>query len=194
MVQGFGVPKLTLTAGDFGEGPAAADLAALHLPDPLRPGSVLVVPLTEVAEMAMVRSDNTNRIKSAVRTSLRGLLSAGPAGLSAGLLAAGRAPQTVFTVRLRDGRTFTALANAGDFADIHAAQVEAAATERAHPADSLIHRYLAERYGPSRPAEPVVDSVPLAALPSASPMPAAKTVPASPETGASFGRRRTRPA
>ena len=186
------MPKLTLTGGDFGEGSAAADLAALHLPDPLRPGSVLVVPLTEVAEMAMVRSDNTQRFKSAIRTGISGALSAGPAGLAAGLLAARHAPQTVFTVRLRDGRSFTGLAAAGDFADIHAAQVEAASAERAHPADVLIQRYLAERYGPSRPEEAAAASVSPAPSPSASP---AETIaPASPGTVAAFGRRRIRPA
>jgi hypothetical protein len=141
--------------------------------------------------MTMERSDNTNRIKLAVRTSFKGLLSAGPAGLSAGLLAAGKASQTVFTVRLRDGRSFTALAAAADFADIHAAQVDAGRAERAHPADAVIQRYLAERYGPSRPAEaaiPVTTPVAVQAVAADKPAPAPSGSPAT------FGRRRSRPA
>jgi hypothetical protein len=137
-----------LTGGDFGEGPAAADLSAFHLPDPMRPGTFLVVPLAEVAEMVMERSDNTSRIKSAIRTGISGLLSAGPAGVSAALLAAGKAPQTVFTVRLRDGHSFAALADAGVFADLHAAQIEAQGSGRPHPADATIAKYFAEHVMP----------------------------------------------
>jgi len=164
------VPKITLTEGSFGQGPAAADLAAFHLPDPARPGATLVVPFTDVAEMAMVRGDNGGRIRFAIRTGLGGLMSAGPVGLSAALLAAGKAPQTVFSVRLSDGRGFTALAEAQAFADMHAAYVEARSQSRGHPADMLIARYLAERGGPALiaaalPQPPEEQPAALAAVP-----------------------------
>ncbi len=175
------MPKIALTGGDFGEGPAAADSAAFHLPDPARRGATLVVPFGQVAEIAMVGSDNTARIKSAFRSGLRGVLAAGPAGLSVGLLAAHKAADTVFSVRLKDGRGFLARAAAADFADIHAAQVAAASAERAHPADGVIERYLSGRDKLSLPEQTNAGAEPLSpALPSPAPLPAAP-VPSSPK-------------
>ena len=136
------MPKFTLTEGDFGRGVAAADLEAFHLPEPGRPGAVLVVPFAAVAEMALVASDHSDRIKAAVRTGISGFMSLGPVGAAAGLIAAGRAPMTVFTVRLADGRKFTARATAADFADMHAAEVAARGSATGHRAEALIAKYL----------------------------------------------------
>jgi hypothetical protein len=180
------LPKITLTEGAFGQGPAAADLAAFHLPDPARRGGVLLVPLREVAEMTMVGSDNTDRVKNAIRGGAVGLLSLGPVGIAAGMRAAGKAPATIFTVRLEDGRTFTARATAADFADIHAAQVEARASAGSHPADAVIAKYLASAPVEPRPTQPAPPDVapqpkspepPSSQSPSPSPRPFGRRVP-----------------
>ena len=88
---------------------------------------------------------------------------------------------TVFSVRLKDGRGFSARAAAADFADIHAAQVAAASAERAHPADGVIERYLSGRDKPPLPEQTNADAEPLSpALPSPAPLPATP-VPSSPK-------------
>jgi len=179
------VPKFTLTEGDFGKGAAAADLEAFHLPDPGRPGAVLVVPFTGVADMALVASDHSDRIKVAVRTGISGFMSLGPVGAAAGVIAAGRAPMTVFTVRLEDGRKFTARATAADFADMHAAEVAARGSAAGHRAEALIAKYLAERHAPPA-ATPVEMESAVAPTPVRRPEPTRQTLPQPTRT---FGRR-----
>lgn len=178
------MPKFTLTDGAFGQGPAAADLAAFHLPDPARRGGVLLVPLREVAEMAMIGSDNADRIKNAIRSGAVGLLSLGPVGVAAGMRAAGKAPSTLFTVRLEDGRRFTARAAAADFAEIHAAQVEARAIAGSHPADAVIAKYLADAPPAPRRVPPLPPEVPAEPKPRRSPQ-----APPRPSSPVPFGRR-----
>jgi hypothetical protein len=101
----------------------------------------------------------------------------------------------VFSVRLKDGREFSARAAAADFADIHAAQVADAGAERAHPADGVIERYLSGRDKLSLPERTNADAEPLSPAPP-SPAPAPATpVPSSPKArplprpAAIFGKR-----
>ena len=76
--------------------------------------------------------------------SVRGVAIAGPVGIAAGLLAARKVKDVVFSVRLRDGRRFTAHAGAQDYADLHAQQISARseAGRGISEADSVIEKYL----------------------------------------------------
>jgi len=136
------MPEITLSDGDFGSGPARVDLSAFYLPDPARPGALLIVALSDVAEIEAISTDHSRRIKDGLKLSARGFASVGPVGLAAGLLAAGRVRDVNFSVVLGDGRRFTANANADVYAEIHAAQIAARAEHAGlTPVDDLIARY-----------------------------------------------------
>ncbi len=181
------MPQFTLTEGSFGRGPAAADLGALHLPDPGRPGATLLVPFREVAEMVMAGSDHSDRLKNAMKRGVGGLISLGPAGIAAGVVAIGKAPATVFTVRLEDGRGFTARAPAAVFAELHAAQLEARASIGSHPADAVIAKYLA-----GAPIDPAPKTAALPPSAPAQPKPAPQARPRLRPEPPPFGRRAPR--
>ncbi len=140
---------ITLKEGDFGSDLAISYGADdLLLPDPDRPGLKVVVPLAEVAEMDAVRDDRSKVLKQALKLSANGLLGAGPAGLAAGIYAVTKVKDVVFSVRLKDGRSFVAITDAKTYADLHAAQIAArgaaAVEEGPSPADDIIARYLEE--------------------------------------------------
>jgi len=191
------MPEIILTDGDFGSGPARADLSAFYLPDPARPGAMLIVALSDVAEMEATSSDNSRRIKDGLKLSARGFASAGPVGLAAGLLAAGRIRDVNFTVVLNDGRHFAAHANADIFAEIHTAQIAARAEHSGlTAADDIIARYR-ESLASDTPAvadtPAVVDAPTAPAVPKspAAPAPvAAPSAPVLPSQRPVFGRRK----
>jgi len=168
------VPTITLKDGDFGANvPATVGSADLYLPDRARPGAVTIVPLTAVAEIESLKGDNTARFKSAAKLSVRGFMTVGPVGLAAGLLAASHVKEVVFRVRLKDGRAFTAVADARTYADLHAAQIAARAESPygSGQADDMIAKYLL-----AQAVEP--EALPLNAEPPRTPSPVAPTEPA----------------
>ena len=180
------MPTITLKEGDFGaEVPATVDLTALYLPDPVRPGAVVIVPLAEVAEIEALRDDHSGRLKAAAKLSARGFMAAGPVGLAAGLLGAGRTKNVIFSVSLKDGRQFVAAATAEIYADLHAAQIGAAAeASRAGEPDDLIAKYLAASFGEPLPAADAEAPPP---APAVAPQPARSPLAGTPRPV--FGRR-----
>lgn len=183
------MPSFTLKEGEFGsEGTCTFDSSELYLPDPAQPGALVSVALTDIVEVESLRQDNTQRLQAAAKLSAKGFLTAGPVGLAAGMLAARHVPDTEFRVRLSDGRSFVATANAAIYAEFHAAQL-AVATDGSHTAaDAIIEKYLQaknaeenaaadEEGGSAAPPEIVVPEAPAGAKP-------ARPV---------FGRRTTKP-
>jgi hypothetical protein len=188
------MPVVTLTEGDFGSGvEARADSSAFYLPDLARPGAFVVVPLGEIVEMEIIASDRAGQVKAGLKLSARGFMAAGPVGLAAGLLVAGRVKDVSFSAVLADGRTFVATVNAETFAEIHSAQLAARAGETAgHPADEMIARYIEQQ----RSEAAVSPDAPAASPPPSSAAPSApiETTPRSPASDSGprpvFGKRR----
>lgn len=183
------MPALTITEGDFGSGvEARADSSAFYLPDPSRPGAMLIVPLGDVVDMDAIASDHAGQVKAGLKLSARGFMAVGPVGLAAGLLAAGRGKDVSFAVVLADGRRFIATASAETYADLHSAQLAARGGEAAaHPADEMIARYIAGQNAEGEPAQ-----TPPAAAASVPPPPTS-VAPRAPSADAPrpvFGKRR----
>lgn len=181
---------ITLTAGDFGtEGVVTFGEENAYLPDRAHPGLTEAVLLADILEMETTGEDRSGQAMKALKLGARGLLTAGPVGIAAGLLAASQPKDVIFTALLKDGRAFTATTDARAYADFHTAQVAARAAalrdDGAHPADHIIARYVA-----AQAADPELDA-PVADDPPPEPEVDA-TAPLSPERPA-FGRRR-RPA
>jgi hypothetical protein len=181
------MPAVTLTDGDFGSGAEVrTDSSAFYLPDPARPGVFIVVPFAEVEDMETIASDRAGQVKAGLKLSARGFMAAGPVGLAAGLLAAGRVKDVSFRVMLADGRAFVARANAEVFAEIHSAQLAVRGREVAgHPADEMIARYV-EQQRQEEAASP--DAEPMPPAPASSP-----PSPAEPSSRESTGAAAPRP-
>ena len=141
--------EITLKSGDFGsETTVTVGEAALYLPDRSRPGLNELVPLTAVAEMESVGDDRTGQLKQAAKLGARGFLTTGnPLGLAASVFAVTKVKDVDFAVRLKDGRSFVATADAGTYANLRAAcrlamtsvEEEAKAAARA---DAVLAKYL----------------------------------------------------
>jgi hypothetical protein len=142
---------ITLTGGDFGSGGSVVvGEEAFYPPDPARPGLNELVPFTAVASVEAVADDRSGQLKEAARLGLRGLTTLGPVGLAASMLAAAKVKDVSFAVRLKDGRGFTATADAVTYAAFGGACRAATgsseeADEAATRADEMIARYLRER-------------------------------------------------
>lgn len=159
---------ITLTGGDFGsDSVVTVGPETLYLPDRAHPGLTEAVPLAEITEVETIGEDRSGQVKRALKLGASGLLTAGPVGIAAGLLAVRQPKDVVFTAVLKDGRTLTATTDARTYADFHAAQVAARAAamreEGPHPADEIIARYLAARSADPQPDEPAGGDPPLAA-------------------------------
>jgi hypothetical protein len=148
---------IALKDGDFGSGVSiTVGDEALYLPDPSRPGLNEMVPLTAVAEVESVSDDRSGQSKEAVRLGARGFASLGPLGLAASLLAVRKVKDVNFSVRLKDGRSFVATADAVTYANLRAAcraplvsgdeDAEAAAR-----ADAVIAKYIGPEALPLEP-------------------------------------------
>ncbi len=141
---------ITLKDGDFGKGATVlVGSESLYLPDPAHPGLTEAVALTDIAGIEAVDSDRSSQVKEAVRLSAKGFLSAGPAGLAMGVLAATKVKNVVFSVRLNDGRHFTATADAKTYAELRGAQVAARSSGLtddtvSHAADEIIAKYVGQ--------------------------------------------------
>jgi hypothetical protein len=144
------MPSIMLKDGDFG---AAAEVTVneteFFLPDPARPGLREVVPFSAVEGIDTVADDRSAQYREAMRLGFKGLSVAGPIGLAASVLAVRKPKTVVFSVRLKDGRSFVATAEAANYARIHGAYLSArrqpanegeTAEERA--ADAIVARYM----------------------------------------------------
>lgn len=179
------MPSIVLKEGDFGAGAeVSVNEAEFFLPDPAHPGLREVVPFTAVEDIDSIGDDRSGQYQEAVRLGLKGWSAAGPIGLAASLLAVRKTKTVVFSVRLKDGRSFVATADAASYARVHGAYLSArrqpaddGETPEERAADAIVARYLARRAdGPSDAGRP-----PLAESTSAA------TSPARPH----FGRRRS---
>ena len=146
---------ITITDGDFG-----SDISArvgeddLFLPDRARPGLTELVPLNAVAEIESIADDHSERFKAAGMLALRGASLLGPVGLAAGVLAVGKVKDVKFGVRLADGRSFRATADATTYASLRANFVRARGSFLVNDAraDEVIEKYLKERKAAARAA------------------------------------------
>ena len=148
---------IALKDGDFG-GDATVIVGdeALYLPDPWRQGLNEMVPLTAVAEVESVSDDRSGQLKEAVRLGARGFASLGPLGLAASLLAVRKVKDVNFSVRLKDGRSFVATADAVTYANLRAACRAPLASgdedaEAAARADAVIAKYIGPEALPLEP-------------------------------------------
>ena len=155
---------ITLKSGDFGgDVSVIVGDTALYLPDRARPGLNELVPLTEIDEIETVGDDHSAQLKEAARLSVKGLFATGnPLGLAAGVLAVRKVKDVEFSVRLKDGRQFVAVADAGTLATLrgacHAALVTAGEdAEAAARAEAVIAKYLGPDAVPLAPDGPAVD-------------------------------------
>ena len=183
---------ITLTDGDFGaEGDVTVGTEHLYLPDRAHPGLTEAVRLADVVEMEVIETDRSGQVQDALKLSARGLMTAGPVGLAAGLLAARKPRDVIFTLTFEDGRKLTAMADAATYANLHAAQVEARAEalreDAPGPADDIIAKYV-EALRSDEPVAPNAIDEPRAPQFD----PAAAEVPPPVDTGARpvFGKRR----
>ena len=140
---------IALKEGDFGSAEAVTvGETALYLPDRARPGLNEMVPLAAIAEIEDRGDDRSGQVKEAARLGMRGLLAtANPLGLVAGVLAVGKVKDVAFSVRLKDGRGFTALADAVTLANLRAACRKALANggedaEAEARAEAVIAKYV----------------------------------------------------
>ena len=175
---------ITLLDGDFG---AAASVSVgeieIFLPDAARPGMSQPIPLSEIAEVEAI-ADESGQVNEAAPSVTRGFL---PFGTR-------KVKEVKFRVRLRDGRGFTASADAVVFAALRTARVSGTlsageALEAEARADQLIAKYLREKQavaptpatGTAQAEAPAVMPAQMADDPSLAPPPGERAV---------FGRRR----
>jgi hypothetical protein len=140
---------ITLKGGDFGsEVSVTVGETALYLPDLARPGLNEAIGLSDVIEIDSHADDRSSQLKEAARLGVRGLLASGnPLGLAAGVFALTKVKDVEFSVRLRDGRSFVAIADAATLANLrgacHSARTAAALEdEAAARADAVIAKYV----------------------------------------------------
>ncbi len=152
---------ITLKDGDFGgDVEVTVGEMALYLPDRSRPGLNELVPLTAIAEIEVLSDDRSAQLKEAARLSVRGLLATGnPLGLAAGVFAVRKVKDVEFSVVLKDGRSFVAVADARTLANLrgasHTALVKAGEeAEAAARADAVIAKYLGADAVPPGPDVP----------------------------------------
>ena len=139
---------ITITDGDFGSGiTVLVGENEMFLPDRARPGLTEMVALASVAEIESVADDYSGRLKEAGKLALRGASVLGPIGLAASVLAVRKVKDVKFSVRLADGRSFLATADAATYATIRASFVRSKATSSVEDAraDAVIAKYLKER-------------------------------------------------
>jgi hypothetical protein len=192
---------ITLVNGDFGAGATVSvGEEELFLPDRGRPGMSEPVPLTAIAEVESIADDHSGQIKEAARLGARGFLAFGPIGIAAGMLGARKVKEVKFSVRLQDGRGFTATADAITYAALRSARqsgrMSAADVEEADArADELIAKYLREKQAktalpPEEVAAPALPAAPSPVAPDvAQPADDPALKPAATERPV-FGRRR----
>lgn len=181
---------ITLKEGDFG-GEAAVTVgeAALYLPDRARPGLNELVPLTAVAEIESIADDRSGQLKEAARLGVRGLLATGnPLGFAAGMMAVRKVKDVEFSVSLKDGRRFVAIADVITFANLRAAcrtahVVASEDAEAAARADAVIAKYV----GPD--AVPLARQAPAIAVDQAADADADADAPDAASARRVFGRR-----
>ena len=192
---------ITLKQGDFGgEATVTVGETALYLPDKSRPGLHEMTPLTAIVEIETLSDGRSGQLKHAARLGIRGLLTTGnPLGLAASVLAVTKVKDVEFSVRLKDGRSFVATADAATLANLRSACRLALVSpgedaEAQARADAVIAKYLRPgvMLGPQPEEEAPVATLapPLAAASApaeAADGPAAAAAPAPPRRV--FGRR-----
>ena len=186
---------ITLKSGDFGsEVSVTFGETALYLPDRAHPGLNEAVALSDVDEIDSQADDRSSQLKEAARLGVRGLLASGnPLGLAAGVFAVTKVKDVEFSVRLKDGRSFVAVADAATLANLrgacHAARSSSTQEdEAAARADAVIAKYIGRDALPLEPlpvAPPTVDAAPASSAAPPEPHP-----PAPPRRV--FGRRGVR--
>ena len=195
--------EITLKDGDFGGGvTVTVGETALYLPDRVRPGLNEAVPVTAIAEIESLSNDHSGQLKEAARLSIKGFMSTGnPLGLAAGVLAVRKVKDVEFSVKLNDGRSFVAVADAATLANLKAAARPAVIrddeeAEAAARADAVIAKYLGADGPPLEPDMPTDagDAIPLEPEEPEFPAEARPAEPARPRAAAParpvFGRRR----
>lgn len=194
---------ITLKEGDFGGGvTVTVGETALYLPDRSRPGLNEMVPLTDIAEIESLSDDRSGQLKEAARLGMRGLFATGnPLGLAAGVLAVAKVKDVEFAVRLKDGRSFVAIGDAGTLANLRGASKVALTStgeeaEAVARAEAVIAKYLEPGALPREP-EPGAPVSSGPAAPAAGPPSPDPTPPANPQRATPlpprpvFGRRRS---
>ncbi len=146
--------EITLKSGDFGSGASViVGETALYLPDMARPGLNEMVPLTAIAEIETLSDDRTGQLKQAAKLGAHGFLATGnPLGLAASVFAVTKVKDVEIAVRLTDGRSFVATADAATLANLRGFRSTALTTaeqdaEAAARADAVVAKYL----GPDAP-------------------------------------------
>lgn len=150
------MPAIRLKEGDFGSDvDVMVGMSNLYLPDRAREGLTIAIPFTEIAAVESLADDRSEQVKQAVTLSLKGLAAAGPAGLLNGMRAVGIGKEVIFRVRLRDGRTFVASADARTVANFRGEVMSARTMPDTNAADAVIAKYVSGEV----PLEPSSDSV-----------------------------------
>ena len=203
------MPTIRLKDGDFGaDTDVTVGLGGIYLPDPVRPGVLCTVAFEDIVSVESIANDRSGQISAAADLAVGGLLRAGPLGLLNGARAIGKVKDVVFRVRLKDGRSFDAVANAKIYAEVRSDWVSARGALQldgddapASGADAIISRYLRAA---ARPAPPQVLKSPASADAGPDTAAAADASPATPEAERrvmpdrraqpSFGRRRPQDA
>ena len=148
---------IALKDGDFGSGVSiTVGDEAFYLPDPQRPGLNEMIPLTAVAEIESVSDDRSGQLKEAARLGAKGFATLGPLGLAASVLAVRKVKDVNFSVRLSDGRSFTATADAVTYANLRAAcRAPLVSGDEDAEADACADAVIAKYIGPEAlPLEP----------------------------------------
>ncbi len=184
---------ITLKRGDFGsEVSVTVGETAIYLPDRGHPGLNEAVALSDVIKIEALTDDHSSQLKEAARVGVRGFLASGnPLGLAAGVFAVTKVKDVEFAVRLKDGRSFVAVANAATLANLRAACLSARTVstqddEAAARADAVIAKYVGNG---ALPLEPLAAAAP--AVDAASPPSPLEPDPVTPPRRV-FGRRGVR--
>ncbi len=161
------MPTIRLKAGDFGsETDVTVGLGGIYLPDPARPGLRLSVDFEAIASIDSIADDRSEQVAAARDLAVSGFLKVGPLGLLNSVRAVGKVKQVIFEVRLKDGRSFRASADARVYVDLRSDWVTARGVLDVDPvddaspgADAIIARYLRAGAVPSAPdAAPAMPS------------------------------------